>query len=96
MGQGYGNVVKILPNNGGFVVNVPGRGELHYTVYGTIGVSSDVRVYYQDPVIVVPTKNDRLWLAYKRLTKALYDELVKLDVARFINDGSDGETGSVD
>jgi hypothetical protein len=78
MGQGYGSVTKVLPE-GGFVVNVPGRGEAHYTAEGTVGAGGDVRIFFEDPVIVIPSKNTRLWQAFKKTAAALYGELVKLD-----------------
>jgi hypothetical protein len=87
--QAYGTVVKVLPD-GSFVVNIPGRGDVHFTAYGTVGSGSDVRVFFENPIVIIPPSNTRLWEAYKRLTKVLYDELVKLDAVGGIREGSNG------
>jgi hypothetical protein len=85
LGQGVGTVTKVLPD-GSFVVKVQNRGEQHYSVYGTLGSASDQRVFYQDPILVTPPRNDRLWRVYSRITKSLYNELMALDRVGGISD----------
>jgi hypothetical protein len=89
LSQGHGTVIKVLPDRS-FVVKVPGRGEVHYTPYGTVGAAEDVRVFWEDPMITVPPKNPRLWAAFRRLALVLYDELEQLDKAGVIREGPDG------
>ena len=78
LGQGSGRVVKVLPDNGGYVVAVPGRGEMHYSVSGTAGAGRDRRLYYHDPVLVDPPKDRGLWRAYSDMSLAVYGKLYKL------------------
>jgi hypothetical protein len=80
IGKGYGRVSVVLPD-GSFDVKIEGYGSMHFNPDGTMGQSPLKRVYYDDPVVVVPIKNERLWRAYVRLSRALFTELFQLDSA---------------
>ena len=71
--QGAGTVMRVGPD-GSFVLS-SGRGETQYTAEGTIGASQARRVFYHDPVVVVPCKDPDLWETYVRLTRKLFKEL---------------------
>ncbi|MDR1872028.1 MAG: hypothetical protein LBS60_08975 [Deltaproteobacteria bacterium] len=85
IGQGYGTVTKVL-SDGGFVVKVEGRGEQHYSAIGTLGSAKDQRIFWQDPFVVTPPNNTRLWKAYVRLTTILFNELMELDKTGNLHD----------
>ncbi|MDR1314788.1 MAG: hypothetical protein LBQ12_14145 [Deltaproteobacteria bacterium] len=77
LGKGYGKVSTVLPD-GSFEVKIENYGYMHFTRDGAAGGSGLKRVFYDDPVIVEPVRNEYLWAAYKRLAKALFDELTGL------------------
>jgi hypothetical protein len=79
LGFGPGTVVRVLPGAGGFVVNVPGRGDKHFTVDGCVGVGTDRRVYFQNPIVVEPPRNKKLWDAYVDLSRRLFELIGRLD-----------------
>jgi len=74
LGLGAGQVTRVGPD-GTFVVGVSGRGEMHYTANGTIGASQARRVYWHDPVVVTPCKDQDLWETYVRMSRRLFKEL---------------------
>jgi hypothetical protein len=75
LGQGLGEVVSVLPDNGGYVVEVPSRGQQHYTLEGKVGSSSDRRLFYHNPVLVDPPKNPKVWNLFRALSLQLYSKL---------------------
>jgi hypothetical protein len=77
LGYGQGTVTRVLPD-GGFIVNVPGRGERHYTVFGTLGAGQDRRLYYHDPIIREPPKDPAFWRAWRRICLSVYESLDSL------------------
>jgi hypothetical protein len=78
-GFGPGTVARILPDNGGFVVSIPGRGEKHFTVDGCIGVGTDRRVFFQNPIFIDPPKNQKIWNTYVTLATQLFTLISQLD-----------------
>lgn len=84
LGVGNGQVSKVAPD-GSFDVKVAG-GEGHYSPDGTVGSSSVQRVFYHDPIVVIPPKNPRMWAAYRKLTQVLFAELMELEARGEIAD----------
>lgn len=75
-GPGYVTRVNV---DGGFEVKIAGRtSPLYLQPDGSIGGSGRQVAYYYDPVIVQPLKDLRLWSAYVRIAKQLYDEFVAM------------------
>ena len=79
LGQGAGVVRRVAPD-GSFDVTVAGRGETHYTADGCLGLSQMKKVFWADPLIVEPDRNQLFWEAYVRLAKALHDEMLTLQI----------------
>jgi len=77
---GAGQVTRIFPD-GSFDVKVGGYGEMHFSSEGQIGQSGVQRVFYQDPMLIVPPDNPKLWAAFKQIASAMYAELIKLQAA---------------
>jgi hypothetical protein len=75
-GLGYATVSR-LQDNGGFYLKI-GQSEKLFTADGRIGHTGEQKVFYADPMIVVPPKSVDFWAAYKRVAKALYDEMAML------------------
>lgn len=82
---GAGQVTKVFPD-GSFDVKIGGYGEPHFTPDGCLGQSDVRRVYYQDPIVIEPPDNPRLWAAFKRLAAVVYAELDRLDREGGISD----------
>jgi hypothetical protein len=87
LGVGNGQVSKVAPD-GSFDVKIAG-GEGHYSPEGTVGTSPVQRVFYHDPLVVLPPKNPCLWAAYRKLTKVLFTELMALEAKGEITDVED-------
>ncbi|MDR1079453.1 MAG: hypothetical protein LBQ79_00440 [Deltaproteobacteria bacterium] len=85
IGRGSGKVSMVLPD-GSFDVNIEGYGDIHFNPDGTIGNMALRRVYYDDPVVVEPIKNERLWRTYVKMAKVLFAELAALDAVGEIPD----------
>jgi hypothetical protein len=81
LGHGIGNVSKVSPEDGSFDVTIGDYGTLHFSSDGTMGASTIQRVYYQNPILVEPIKNENLWRVYTRMSQLLFNELLLLDVA---------------
>jgi hypothetical protein len=91
LGVGLGKVVRVLPDNGGYVVKVPGKGSQHYTVDGTVGSSTIKRLYYHDPIMVEPPKDERFWNLFKKLSLSIYERLVRLYMGGEVPESSEEE-----
>jgi hypothetical protein len=78
LGKGYGQVSVILPD-GSFDVMLEGYGAMHFNPDGSMGQSPLKRVYYENPVVIEPVKNQRLWRAFVHMSKVVFAELAKLD-----------------
>lgn len=74
LGVGVGVVTRVTAD-GGFYVKTS-RGENHYRTGGYTGLQR--RVYWQDPVFLLPPKNKKLWLAITKLSLTLYKSIVTL------------------
>lgn len=70
LGIGAGTVTKVT-NDGGFTVKT-GNGEANYRAGGLIG--NQRRVYWADPLIIIPPKNRRFWRAFVTLAEMLYQQ----------------------
>jgi hypothetical protein len=79
LGVGPGRVVRLVPDSGGFVVSVPGRGEIVFNSNGTQGAGSVRKVFFQNPVVVVPPANGAVWALYVDMTTRLFNLLMELD-----------------
>lgn len=84
LGIGTGNVVAVN-NDGGFTVRT-GNGEAYYRSGGYVG--NQRRVYWADPMIVVPPKNRRLWRAFVKVAQVLFSQ-----VSVFYKLGEDEDAG---
>lgn len=73
IGSGIGTVTKVSTD--GFYVKT-GRGEVHYRTGGYVG--NQRRVYWHDPIFILPPKNRGLWKATINLSIQFYQELAKL------------------
>lgn len=74
LGIGAGTVVRI-ESDGGFTVRT-GNGQQHYRAGGKIG---NVRkVFWHDPLLVIPPRDLRLWNAFKAMAQSNYAQLVAL------------------
>lgn len=71
LGIGAGQVVSVNAD-GGFTVRT-GSGDAYYRDGGFIG--NQRRVYWADPMIVVPPKNRRLWRAFISVATVMYKQL---------------------
>jgi hypothetical protein len=80
LGHGTGSVSRVL-GDGSFDVTIGDYGTLHFSSDGTMGQSNIQRVYYQNPIIIEPIKNENLWRIYERITKILFEELLLLDAS---------------
>jgi hypothetical protein len=78
LGRGYG-LVSLVDPDGGFGVKIEGHGSMLFNPDGTVGAFPVKRAYRDNPIVVEPTANARLWKAYVKLTRALYAELKALD-----------------
>lgn len=74
LGIGAGTVSSVR-DDGGFTVKTAG-GEAYYRAGGFVG--NQRRVFWHDPMIIVPPKDNRLWETYKAMTKNVYAMLEKL------------------
>lgn len=74
LGLGDG-IVTAVSADGSFEVKL-GNGKVHVRKGGYIG---NVRkVYWHNPMIVVPPKNDQLWINFVRMAQNNYAQLVEL------------------
>ena len=71
LGIGSGTVTSVK-KDGGFSVRT-GNGEAYYRTGGYIG--NQRRVFWADPVIILPPKDRRLWRAFVKVSRALYEQL---------------------
>jgi len=88
---GSGQVTRIFPD-GSFDVKIGGYGEMHFSAEGQIGQSGVQRVFYQDPMLIAPPDNPKLWAAFKQMAMTMYAELAKLQAVG----GLSGKEGSED
>lgn len=84
LGKGYGRVRLIT--DGGFDVDVQGHGVIHFNPDGTQGVSNEKRVFYDNPVVVAPIADERLWRFYIRTTRFMFEELRALEASGFFRE----------
>jgi hypothetical protein len=68
IGKGYGRGSVAL-SDGSFDVKIEGYGSMHFNQDGSMGQSPLKRVSCDDPVVVVPICNERLWRACVRLSQ---------------------------
>lgn len=73
LGVGNGAVTKVATD--GFYVKTS-RGESHYRSGGFVG--NQRRVFWHNPVFMLPPKNKKLWKAATELSLVVYDNLEKL------------------
>lgn len=73
LGVGNGIVTKV--SNDGFYVKT-GRGESHYRTGGFVG--NQRRVFWHNPVFMLPPKNKKLWRAATELAQVVYENLTNL------------------
>lgn len=73
LGVGNGVVTKVAPD--GFYVKTS-RGESNYRTGGFVG--NQRRVFWHNPVFLLPPKNRKLWKAATELAIVLYTNLEKL------------------
>lgn len=74
-----------MHSGGSFVVKI-GSSESVYRDGGYFGNSR--RLYWSDPIVILPPKNRRVWSAYKSMTIKMYDMLKTL----FQIEGVDAKT----
>ena len=93
LGYGRGRVTSISPDNGGFMVSVPGHSPMHFNVNGCLGMSARRLVYWHDPLLVEPPRDKALWDGYKAMTAQLFAMLVGWREGGWSPDaGSDGDS----
>jgi hypothetical protein len=78
IGIGWGQVSRLLPGSQGFFVKV-GSTERQFSQNGTIGGSGAQKVFWQDPQIVIPCKDSKVWQSFIKIAKLLYTELQNLE-----------------
>lgn len=71
LGVGTGTVTAVNAD-GGFSVK-HGNGEVYYRDGGYIG--NKKRVYWADPLIIVPPKDRRVWRAFCKIVVSLWGQL---------------------
>lgn len=71
MGIGSGSVVSVNAD-GGFTVRT-GTGDAYFRDGGYIG--NQKRVYWEDPFIITPPKNRRLWRAFVQMANSLFSQV---------------------
>lgn len=74
LGLGAGTVSSVR-DDGGFTVKTAG-GEAYYRDGGYIG--NQRRVYWHDPLIIIPPKDNKLWDAHKKMSQANFAMLEQL------------------
>lgn len=87
LGIGQGVVTLVSPD-GSFRVKT-GYGETHYARGGLVGTQR--RVFWADPVVVVPPKDPVIWGVYKRMAEHLYEELLFIQTKGRLPDEEDME-----
>ena len=75
LGSGQAEVISVS-NDGSFTVKIGSRGTQLIRNGGYIGNSR--RVFWHDPFILVPPKDQTLWLAFKNMALNNYGQLVEL------------------
>ena len=70
---GVGRVSEIFPD-GRFMVSFPTR-RVAYTGTGRSKLNRGRTLYWHDPIVAIPTKNDSRWLLMKRLCAAIIAEV---------------------
>lgn len=71
LGVGMGKVVS-TNLDGGFTVRT-GNGDVYYRDGGYLG--NQRRVYWNDPFIIVPPKNRRLWRSFVKIATILFGQM---------------------
>lgn len=80
---GSGQVTRVFPDSS-FDVKIGGYGEMHFSAEGQIGQSGVQRVFYQDPMLIIPPNNPKLWASFRQMALSMYAELAKLEAAGMI------------
>lgn len=70
--EGIGSVTKIT-RDGGFYVTTSVGGESYYQTGGYVG--NQRRVYWHNPIFIIPPKNRRFWKAFTAIANILFDKL---------------------
>lgn len=70
LGLGSGTVIS-TNMDGGFTVRV-GTGEMYFRDGGYVG--NQKRVFWADPMIVVPPKDTKFWRAFVKTATVLYEQ----------------------
>ncbi|MDR1308291.1 MAG: hypothetical protein LBL95_00030 [Deltaproteobacteria bacterium] len=89
-GSGHGQVTRVLPGGAGFQVRIGGI-DRHFSMDGRIGGSGDQKVFYHDPMVVEPCRDGHLWQTYTRMSRLLFDEILRLAGLGLVADPEDQE-----
>lgn len=69
---GYGKIISVEPDNA-FVVGFGTSKQLRYSSGGYVGNTR--RVYWENPIVVEPSANDKKWQAFVRIARIIYETL---------------------
>jgi hypothetical protein len=89
-GLGHGQVSRVLPGGAGFQVRI-GSTERQFSMDGKIGGVGDRKVFWHDPMIVEPCRDGRLWQAYSKMSRLIFDEILRLAGLGLVADPEDQE-----
>lgn len=90
LGIGAGTVIS-TNIDGGFTVRT-GNGDVYYRAGGYLG--NQRRVYWNDPFIVIPPKNRRMWRAFVKIATILFGQMQELYDMNKTDDTEDTEVPS--
>ena len=90
--RGKARVEARTPDDGGFILRVPGAGTMHFNRSGCQGASSRREVYWHNPFVAEPPKDPVLWAAFTRMAGELFETLKRWRREGWGDAGPDGDS----